>query len=107
MTIFAINSQAYREISIKAENICRAKTKKQLSRKKLWESTKWEQQPRIPSLKSSNIKVFKSIHTRIFPWVSRPREKWMRISIRLCSESKNYTHLFKKWDRRDNKIEKT
>lgn len=27
MTIFAINSQAYREISIKAENICRAKPK--------------------------------------------------------------------------------
>lgn len=27
MTMFAINSQTYREISIKAENICRAKKK--------------------------------------------------------------------------------
>lgn len=33
MTMFAINSQAYRKISTKADNICRAK-KKKFSREK-------------------------------------------------------------------------
>lgn len=107
MTIVAINSKAYRKISLKAENICRAKKNKtkQLSRKKLWESTKWKQQPRTPHLKSSNFKVFKSIHTRILSWVSSPREKRMRISIRLFLERAMLIY-FKKWEREDNKIEK-
>lgn len=59
MTLFAINSQAYREISIKAENMCRAQ-KIAEQKKKWWESIKWEQQPRTACLKSSILKYLKA-----------------------------------------------
>lgn len=35
MTIDAINSKAYRKISLKAENICKAKKKKTVEQKKI------------------------------------------------------------------------
>lgn len=77
MTLFAINSQAYREISLKAENMCRAQKIAEQKKKKNDEKALNENssQPRTPCFKKQYIKVFKSIHTRIFSWVSSPREK--------------------------------